>query len=94
MDILSKIKLLPDEIQNKIFFYLSSQESRLIKNLDWENEFKIQKDKEIIRNIDFIEMNPMCFFMCKNIFGYEYSKFHSPYLHNTDEKSWNYNEMI
>ena len=90
MDILSKIKLLPDEIQNKIFFYLSSQESRLIKNLDWENEFKIQKHKAIIRNKVSIENFPKNRYLYKNIFGYEFSILPGPYLHNEDNQSWNY----
>ena len=90
MDILSKVQSLPDDIQSKIFFYLSSPESRLIKSLDWENEFKIQKDKAITRNIVLIEKYQIFRHLYINVFGYECPIIGGIYLHNTDEKSWNY----
>jgi len=40
MDILSQINTLPNEIQNLIFYYCIQTEADLIKNIDWEKEYK------------------------------------------------------
>jgi hypothetical protein len=91
MDILSQIKILPNEIQNKIFYYLYNEESNIIKKLEWNKEYQIQKHKSIKRNKKLIDTYPLYRHYYENIYGYEYSELKGYiYFHNTDKNSWNY----
>jgi hypothetical protein len=67
MDILLKINQLPNEIQNIIFYFVIQTEADLIKNIDWEKEYKNT----------FFKQNYSYRFNGKertNIYGYRYGK--------------------
>ena len=75
---------LPESIQQKVFLYLSTPTSDLIKNINWKNQFYRQVGRQLLNkqivNIDF-----------SNVFGYvdvfDRSIFH---LHNSNNINMNY----
>jgi hypothetical protein len=50
MEILSKINILPNEIQNLIFYFVIQTEANLIRNIDWKKEYKNTFFKKNISN--------------------------------------------
>ena len=64
MNILSKINFLPNEIQNLIFYFVIQTEADLIKNIDWEKEYK-----NTFFKMNFYNLNKKICIQDKNIFG-------------------------
>ena len=52
MDLTSSIQSLPQDIQNKIFYYHSHPTAKLIKNIDYKKEFRIHLTRQCKRNDD------------------------------------------